>query len=76
MSERIRVGGIRNNPAIDKINTLNSIDAKGYAVQRMEELMLKGGIGDIAGEENGDGSGQPDYQKIPLHFPTGKLQEN
>lgn len=40
MSESVRVGGIGKNPAIDKINKLNAIDVKNYAVKRMEDLLL------------------------------------
>lgn len=34
MSESIKIGGIGKNPAIDKINNLNSIDVKNYAVKK------------------------------------------
>lgn len=40
MSESVKVGGIGKNPAIDKINKLNAIDVKNYAVQKMAELLL------------------------------------
>ncbi len=40
MSESVRIGGIGKNPAIDKINSLNSIDVKNYAVNKMEQLLL------------------------------------
>lgn len=40
MSESVRVGGIGKNPAIDKINKLNAIDVKNYAVKKMEDLLL------------------------------------
>lgn len=40
MSESVRVGGIGKNPAIDKINKLNAIDVKNYAVKKMEYLLL------------------------------------
>lgn len=40
MSESVRVGGIGKNPAIDKINQLNAIDVKNYAVKKMEALLL------------------------------------
>lgn len=40
MSESVKVGGIGKNPAIDKINKLNAIDVKNYAVKKMEELLL------------------------------------
>lgn len=41
MSESVRVGGIGKNPAIDKINQLNAIDVKNYAVKKMEDLLLE-----------------------------------
>lgn len=41
MSESVRVGGIGKNPAIDKINKLNAIDVKNYAVKKMEDLLLE-----------------------------------
>lgn len=40
MSESVRVGGIGKNPAIDKINKLNAVDVKNYAVKKMEDLLL------------------------------------
>lgn len=40
MSESVKIGGIGKNPAIDKINRLNTIDIKNYAVGKMEELLL------------------------------------
>ena len=40
MSESVKVGGIGKNPAIDKINQLNAIDVKNYAVKKMEDLLL------------------------------------
>lgn len=40
MSESVKVGGIGKNPAIDKINQLNAIDVKNYAVKKMEALLL------------------------------------
>lgn len=40
MSESVKVGGIGKNPAIDKINQLNVVDVKNYAVQKMEALLL------------------------------------
>lgn len=43
MSESVRIGGIGKNPAIDKINRLNEVDIKRYAVEKMEELLLDGG---------------------------------
>lgn len=42
MSESVRIGGIGKNPAIDKINRLNSIDIKNYAVNKMEQLLMEG----------------------------------
>ena len=42
MSESVKVGGIGKNPAIDKINRLNGIDVKNYAVDRMEQLLEMG----------------------------------
>lgn len=42
MSESVKVGGIGKNPAIDKINRLNGIDVKNYAVDRMEQLLATG----------------------------------
>ncbi len=42
MSESVKVGGIGKNPAIDKINRLNGIDVKSYAVDRMEQLLISG----------------------------------
>lgn len=41
MSESVKIGGIGKNPAIDKINCLNTVDVKNYAVKKMEELLLK-----------------------------------
>ncbi len=40
MSESVKIGGIGKNPAIDKINSLNAIDIKNYAVNKMEEMLL------------------------------------
>ena len=40
MSESVKIGGIGKNPAIDKINRLNAVDIKKYAVEKMEELLL------------------------------------
>ncbi len=42
MSERVKVGGIGKNPAIDKINRLNKIDVQNYAVDKMEQLLASG----------------------------------
>lgn len=42
MSESVKIGGIGKNPAIDKINRLNSIDIKNYAVKKMEETLITG----------------------------------
>ena len=52
MSESVKVGGIGKNPAIDKINRLNGIDVKSYAVDRMEQLLISGdSFMDRIGEE-------------------------
>lgn len=40
MSESFRNGGIRKNPAIDKINSLSLIEVKNCAKERMERLLL------------------------------------
>lgn len=40
MSESVKIGGVGKNPTIDKINNLNSIDVKNYAVNKMEQLLL------------------------------------
>lgn len=40
MSESVKIGGIGKNPAVDKINSLNAIDIKNYAVNKMEEMLL------------------------------------
>lgn len=40
MSNRVKIGAIGKNPLIEKINKLNSIDIQGYAVKRMEELLI------------------------------------
>ena len=57
MSESVKIGGIGKNPAIDKINNLNSIDIKNYAVKKMEELLIR---------TNVDGL---DYgKKVPIDF--------
>lgn len=40
MSESVKIGGIGKNPAIDKINKLNAIDVKHFAVEKMEEILL------------------------------------
>jgi len=45
MSERVKIGGIGKNPAIDKINSLKAIDIKGYAVRRMEQALQDGHAG-------------------------------
>ena len=42
MSESVKIGGIGKNPAIDKINSINSIDIKNYAVNKMEQLLMEG----------------------------------
>ena len=48
MSERVKIGGIGKNPAIDKINNLNSIDIKNYAVKKMEELLIRTNVDGLA----------------------------
>lgn len=40
MSNRVKIGAIGNNPMIEKINELNSMDIQGYAVKKMEELLF------------------------------------
>lgn len=40
MSESVRSGGVGKNPAIDKINKINAVDIRKYAVEKMEELLL------------------------------------
>lgn len=41
MSENVKIGGIRKNPAIDKINCMGSMtDVKKCAVEKMEEALL------------------------------------
>lgn len=40
MSESVKIGGIGKNPAIDKINKLNAVDIRKYAVEKMEKLLL------------------------------------
>ncbi len=42
MSESVRIGGIGKNPAIDKINSLNAIDIKNFARNRMLQIVLSG----------------------------------
>ena len=39
MSESVKIGGIRKNPAIDKINRLDSMDVKNMAKYKMEKLL-------------------------------------
>lgn len=39
MSESVKIGGIRKNPAIDKINRLDSMDVKNMAKNKMEKLL-------------------------------------
>ncbi|EOS75075.1 MAG: hypothetical protein OSJ60_14655 [Lachnospiraceae bacterium] len=48
MSESVKIGGIGKNPAIDKINNLNSIDIKNYAVKKMEELLIRTNVDGLA----------------------------
>ncbi len=45
MSESVRIGGIGKNPAIDKINSLNAIDIKNYASDKMKQVVLSGHAG-------------------------------
>lgn len=40
MSESFRNGGIRKNPAIDKVNNLNSMEIKSSAKEKIEQLLL------------------------------------
>lgn len=40
MSESVKIGGIGKNPAIDKINHLNTVDVKNYAVNKMKEILF------------------------------------
>ena len=48
MSESVKIGGIGKNPAIDKINILNSIEFKNYAVKKMEELLIRTNVDGLA----------------------------
>ncbi len=48
MSESVKIGGIGKNPAIDKINNLNSIEIKNYAVKKMEELLIRTNVDGLA----------------------------
>ena len=57
MSESVKIGGIGKNPAIDKINKVNAIDVKRYAVQKMEDILL-----DQSVEEMSYG------KKVPVDF--------
>ena len=43
MSESVKIGGVGKNPAIDKINSLNAMDIKNYAANKMEQLLLAEG---------------------------------
>lgn len=47
MSESVKIGGIGKNPAIDKINNLNSIDIKNYAVKKMEEMLIHTNVDEL-----------------------------
>lgn len=47
MSESVKIGGIGKNPAIDKINSLNSIDIKNYAVKKMEEMLIHTNVDEL-----------------------------
>lgn len=60
MSEKVKIGGIGKNPAIDKINSLNVMDVKNYAAKKMEELLL---VKNSPGEENSIFTA-----KLPLDF--------
>lgn len=40
MSESFRNGGIRKNPAIDRINSLSLMEVKSSAKEKMERLLL------------------------------------
>ncbi len=59
MSQRVKIGGVRKNPAIDKINSLEAIDVKNYIVGKMEQLLIK----DIAQQEQ-----WRDVTELPLDF--------
>ena len=59
MSQRVKIGGVRKNPAIDKINSLEAIDVKNYMVGKMEQLLIK----DIAQQEQ-----WRDVTELPLDF--------
>lgn len=65
MSESVKIGGIGKNPAIDKINSLNAIDIKNYAVDKMEEMLL---------------SAKPDERTygrtVPIDFSKANWEEN
>lgn len=58
MSESVKIGGIRKNPAIDKINSVGSMtDMKKCVVGKMEEALLTA----EAGEKHGN-------IQIPIDF--------
>lgn len=40
MSESVKIGGIGKNPAIDRINSVNSTDIKDFAAKKLESLIL------------------------------------
>ena len=40
MSESVKIGGIGKNPAIDKINSLNGIDIRNFATNRMKQTVF------------------------------------
>ena len=40
MSESFRNGGIRKNPAIDKINSLSLMEVKNSAKEKLERILL------------------------------------
>lgn len=51
MSEKVKIGGIRKNPAIDKINSLGgAMDLKKCAVSKMEEALLTTEVKEKYGE--------------------------
>lgn len=39
MSESVKIGGIRKNPAIDKLSRLEAVDVKDMAKNKMEKLL-------------------------------------
>lgn len=72
MSESVRIGGIRKNPAIDKINSLESMDVKNLAKNKLEKSLLSeecdwGGIGTM--------QVPLDFSKIIVESRRGKAEE-